>query len=316
MQSTLRRFARVALGCVFAAVTLLSIGCRHDGLAPYSEADELKVRTDEAKALADPRGDLAFLRNIEVTGNTVIGNADSKGVVLDHWQGQPLTVDRNDAATIAVSSGSETLLDGKAITAGQALPDAGKSWITNSSLSLKLMKNGDRVRFQAFDGKSEPLQTIHAPNFYAPTAKYRVAAEWVPNAKEMTYQRTNGGSTIPAHMDGYVQFSLDGKQYRLYGESLPADGKDPAMLFIVFRDTTSTTETYPASRFLYVRDGSREFPAGYKFDMAKPTKMMLDFNQAVNPVCAYNPNTHCPIAPPENRLPVAIPAGEKRYHEE
>ncbi len=316
MQSTLRRSARIAVGCAVTAATLLAVGCHSEGPSAYSEADELKVRADEAKALADPRGDLAFMRNIEIAGNTVIGGSESKGIALDHWQGEPLTVDRRGPATVAVSNGPETVLDSKPITAGQTLPDTGKSWITNSSLSLKLMKNGDRVRFQAFDSKSQPLQTIHAPNFYAPSAMYRVAAEWVPNAKEMTYQRTNGGSTIPAHMDGYVQFSLDGKPFRLYGESLPADGKDPAMLFIVFRDTTSTTETYPASRFLYVRDASREFPAGYKFDAAKPTKMMLDFNQAVNPVCAYNPNTHCPIAPPENRLPVAIPAGEKRYHEE
>lgn len=313
MQGTLRRHARVALGCAVTAVTLLAMGCRHSGLSPYSEADELRVRANEAKALADPRGDLAFLRNIELTGTTIIG---SKGISLDHWQGEPLTVDRKEAATVVINNGPETLLDGKHITANQTLPDTGKSWITNSSLSLKLMRNSDRVRFQAFDAKSVPLQTIHTPHFYAPSATYRVAAEWIPNAKEMTYQRTNGGSTIPAHMDGYVQFSIDGKQYRLYGESLPADNNDPAMLFIVFRDQTSTTTTYPASRFLYVRDGSREFPADYKLDVAKPTKMMLDFNQAVNPVCAYNPNTHCPIAPPENRLAVAIPAGEKRYHDE
>jgi len=42
---------------------------------------------------------------------------------------------------------------------------------------------------------------------------------------------------------------------------------------------------------------------------------MIDFNYAYNPSCAYNPQWHCPLAPPENRLPVAIPAGEQRYTE-
>lgn len=317
MEGVLRRYtAHVAVNCVLISVTLFATGCRHDGLSPYSEADEVRLRADESKNLADPRGDLAFMRNIEVTGNTVIGDSESKGIVLDHWQGKPFSIDRKGGQVVAVSSGAETLLDGKPILTGQTLPDSGATWITNGSLSLHLLKNGERVRFQAFDGKSQPLQAIHAPNFYAPTAAYRIPAEWVPAVREMQYHRTNGGSDIPAHMDGYVQFSLGGKPYRLYAETLPADGKDPSMLFIVFRDQTSTTETYPASRFLYVRDGSREFPKDYKFDSAKPTKLMLDFNQAVNPVCAYNPNTHCPIAPLENRLSVAIPAGEKRYNAE
>ena len=67
------------------------------------------------------------------------------------------------------------------------------------------------------------------------------------------------------------------------------------------RDLTSGHETYAASRFLDSKIG----PDG---------KVVLDFNEAYNPPCAYNPYTTCPLPPPENRLDVRIAAGEKIHH--
>jgi uncharacterized protein (DUF1684 family) len=64
---------------------------------------------------------------------------------------------------------------------------------------------------------------------------------------------------------------------------------------------TSGKETYAASRFL-------------EADPPKDGQVVLDFNEAYNPPCAYNPYTTCPLPPPQNRLPVRIEAGEKTYH--
>ena len=86
-------------------------------------------------------------------------------------------------------------------------------------------------------------------------------------------------------------------------------------LFFVFRDLTSETTTYQGSRFLTIDPvHDRALPPGVKFDTSKPTEIVVDFNSANNPACANNPFTSCPVAPPENRLPIAIEAGEKRYH--
>jgi hypothetical protein len=76
--------------------------------------------------------------------------------------------------------------------------------------------------------------------------------------------------------------------------------RDPEMghLFLPFRDVTSGTETYGAGRYLDV-------PA------TEDGRLLLDFNYAYHPYCAYNEAYSCPIAPPENRLPVAIRAGER-----
>ena len=96
---------------------------------------------------------------------------------------------------------------------------------------------------------------------------------------------------------GAVEFERDGKTYRL--EALDeGDGG----LFLVFADRTSGHGSYGAGRFL---------------DAPKPGAawhVALDFNQAYNPPCAFTPFATCPLPPPENRLDLAIDAGEKTYH--
>jgi uncharacterized protein len=72
-------------------------------------------------------------------------------------------------------------------------------------------------------------------------------------------------------------------------------------LFFIFRDLTAGKETYGAGRFLYS-------------DLPKDGQVVLDFNKAYNPPCAFTPYATCPLPPPENRLSIRIEAGEKKYH--
>lgn len=94
---------------------------------------------------------------------------------------------------------------------------------------------------------------------------------------------------------GRVLFEKDGAQY-----SLEALDEGDGQLFFVFADRTSGHQTYAASRFLYAQ------PAG------PDGKVVLDFNRAYNPPCAYTPFSTCPMPPPENRLDLAVAAGEKK----
>jgi uncharacterized protein len=68
----------------------------------------------------------------------------------------------------------------------------------------------------------------------------------------------------------------------------------------VFRDLTAGKETYPAGRFLYA-------------DMPRNGSVVLDFNKAYNPPCAFTPYATCPLPPPQNRMRVRIEAGELKY---
>ncbi len=74
----------------------------------------------------------------------------------------------------------------------------------------------------------------------------------------------------------------------------------PGRLYFVFRDASSGVETYETARFLYA-------------DLESDGTVVLDFNEAYNPPCAFNPFTTCPIPLRENRLDVKILAGEKAY---
>ena len=94
--------------------------------------------------------------------------------------------------------------------------------------------------------------------------------------------------------DGEVVFQLHGKEHRL--QPVHSSGQ----LFLIFKDKTAAHSTYGAGRFLYA-----DLPAG--------GKVLLDFNKAYNPPCAFTPHATCPLPPKHNQLPVPIEAGELRY---
>jgi len=93
-----------------------------------------------------------------------------------------------------------------------------------------------------------------------------------------------------------ITFKLDGKEYRL---DPVLEDKDK--LFFIFSDSTSGKATYWAGRFLYA-------------DLPEGETVVLDFNKAENPPCAFTPFATCPLPPRQNRLRVAIEAGELNYH--
>ena len=98
---------------------------------------------------------------------------------------------------------------------------------------------------------------------------------------------------------GWLPFVHGGKEYRLQ-VYMPKDTSEEKYWFIPFTDETSGGETYGSGRFI---------------DIDKPASdsTFLDFNYAYNPYCAYNHRYDCPIPPKENRLPIAITAGEKVF---
>ena len=97
-----------------------------------------------------------------------------------------------------------------------------------------------------------------------------------------------------------LHFTVDGTACALAAFKSAADASDDRTLFVPFTDVTTGAETYPAGRFLDLDEPAGEI-------------VVLDFNRAYNPLCNYSPAYNCPIPPAENRLPVAIRAGELTY---
>ena len=126
--------------------------------------------------------------------------------------------------------------------------------------------------------------------------KYRVTGRFIADERPSKSKVLNTYGDVDEYAtEGVVEFSLDGQALRLR----PFTTR-PKRFYFVFRDASSGHETYEAARFLYA-------------DLADDGTTVLDFNEAYNPPCAFNPFTTCPIPLAENRLRVKILAGEKAY---
>jgi uncharacterized protein (DUF1684 family) len=186
-------------------------------------------------------------------------------------------------------------------------PDDDKSapHLTIGSLNMYVIQRADRFALRVKDSKSPVLVGFHGLKWYAGDPAYHVIAKWIPYSPAKTITlATLAGTTYDAPVPGVAEFTLQGKTYRL--EPVLEDPK-ATQLFFVLRDPTSSTTTYHACRFLYT-----VLP---DHGLDKPGTLSLDFNRLENPPCAYTPYATCPLPPPGNRLPIALPVGEKRYHE-
>lgn len=121
---------------------------------------------------------------------------------------------------------------------------------------------------------------------------------------------TSGPDALPMHVVAYLDFRYRDRAARLSLFWIDVYGGG---LFLPFRDTTAPDVTYGAGRYLFdtVKGSTFERLDGLDGEQ----RIVLDFNYAYNPSCAYNPRWACPLAPPENRLPFAVPAGEKKFED-
>lgn len=128
-----------------------------------------------------------------------------------------------------------------------------------------------------------------------PDLAFELPVERFAEPEEIVLQTSTGGEQVYTRY-GRITFPVDGQEVSL------TVYQSEAGFFLPFVDGLAGAETYPAGRYLDPE------PAG-------PEMLRVDFNLAYNPYCAYNENWSCPLTPFENRLKVAIRAGEKLFHE-
>ena len=188
-------------------------------------------------------------------------------------------------------------IDGKSATAAKLDPDTSQH-VTNvemGSLRFHVIVRDERVGIRVLERDSAAARNFKGMLFYPLDMNYRVTAAWVPADGKKTIEVPNVlGDVTAQSVPGVAVFKVNGEDSKL--TALGGDVKKG--LFFVFNDLTAKNDTYPGGRFLDtgpIVDGH----------------VVLDFNRAYNPPCAVTPYATCPLAPKENRLTVAIPAGEK-----
>jgi uncharacterized protein (DUF1684 family) len=162
-------------------------------------------------------------------------------------------------------------------------------------LKFYLIRRGDRAGIRLKDNDSAARKHFEGLSWYPVDPTWRIEAKYSTwNEPHSIAFHNTIGQEESEPSPGYVTFQKDGHEFRL--EPTLDDGK----LFFVIRDQTSGKSTYGASRFLYT-------------EAPKNGVVILDFNKAENPPCAFTSYATCPLPPPQNRLAIEITAGEKKY---
>ncbi len=174
------------------------------------------------------------------------------------------------------------------------------SLVKSGTVSFFVIQRGERVALRVKDADSARRRQFPGLDFFEVDPAWRIEAQWVPFDPPHETKITNMiGQVSPASVPGKAVFTVEGHTIEL----LPIDEGPGEPLFFVISDVTSGEETYEASRFVYA-------------DAPKDGKVILDFNLAQNPPCAFTPFATCPLPPKENRLPFRVPAGEKKFRGE
>ncbi len=167
--------------------------------------------------------------------------------------------------------------------------------VSTGQIKFLVIQRGEEYFIRVKDNHSKIRSEFTGLKWFSIDPSWKISAKFTAYDKPRTILfDSQNGVKQPMQSPGYATFMRDGKEYRL--EPVWEDRQ----LFFIFRDATSNRSTYGAARFLYA-------------EPARNGTVMLDFNKAINPPCAFTAYATCPLPPPQNRLTLAVTAGEKKY---
>ena len=233
-------------------------------------------------------------------GDNTIGSAKDNDVVFAKGPAHlgKVTLAADGQLKIELAPDADARLDGKSAMAGELKWNGRRPTIvTVGTVSFFVIDRSGKKALRVKDSESERRAHFLGLDYFPIDPAWRVEADWVLFDDPKQILITNIlGQQSPAIIRGKAVFERDGKKIEL----LPIDEGPGEPLFFVISDATTGKETYGAARFLYA-------------DAPENGKVVLDFNRAENPPCAFTTFATCPLPPRENKLSFAVTAGEKDY---
>ncbi len=257
------------------------------------------VRAQRVARLTAPDGWLSLVGlHWLKPGPNRIGSAADNDIVLTKAPPYLGVIALNDGkTTITLDPHGTVLIDGKSQPQAELLFDP-PTLVSFGTASFFVIKRGDKFGLRVKDSEAESLKNFVGFDYFDIDPSWRIEARWEAFDPPREIEIANVIGLIEKYpTPGVAVFERDGKTYHL---TPYIEVPDDPELFIVFADRTSGKETYGAARFLYV-------------DKPKDGKLIIDFNHAYNPPCAFTPYATCPLAPAQNRLDLRVTAGEKKY---
>ena len=205
----------------------------------------------------------------------------------------------SDEVTFDAAPGAPITINGETAESALVLRDDGAEEpdvIEANGASVVAHRSGTRMSLRVRDPNGERTRTFQGFEWFPISGDCHVLGRFIPDATPRNLPVVNTFGDVDSYQtEGVVEFKLNGETLRLRPFT-----SEPGRFFFVFNDASSGNETYEAARFLYS-------------DLRPNGTTILDFNEAYNPPCSFNPFTTCPIPLPENRLPIKVLAGEKKY---
>lgn len=180
-----------------------------------------------------------------------------------------------------------------------------------SQESISAQQFQDNLNKSFADSLSSPLlekdlKEFKGLDFYPIDEKYIVKAKFKKSKNQKAFEMKTSTERLPKYIKyGEISFVLNGEKCKLnvyQNLELIKRKEYKNYLFLPFSDLTSGNETYIGGRYLDL-----EIPLG--------NSIIIDFNKAYNPYCAYNYKYSCPLVPLENDLKTAVKAGVKKFHD-
>jgi uncharacterized protein (DUF1684 family) len=293
----MRRVYALALVVTAAASLAFADTAYLEALAKWRQDRETDLKGDNSWLTV---AGLFFLTE----GRNSFGSGPLNDIVLPAAAPEEGGVLEFDGKKVTLRASQPLVVNGTPVTTTELRPSGGgkpADTVTMGSLSFFVHKSGDRFAIRLRDQNSDIRRTFTGLRWFAPNEAYKVTGRFEPYAAQKPVKVPNIlGDLEPYTAPGVVSFVLNGQPLKL--EVYDSGSGENRRFFIVFRDLTSGKETYASARFLYA-----DRPNG-------KGEVVLDFNKAYNPPCAFNPFTTCPLPSEQNRLRVRIEAGELDYH--
>ena len=297
MKRTAEQAYQIRVASRFAAFScILCVGILAETIDSQYRAEVERWRQDREAALKADGGWLTVTGLFWLKeGSNTLGSDAANDILLP--EGSPERfgdLQVKDGKVLFVSADASVRYNGKPVDRAEIRP-VGPDVLSSGAIQLLVIKRGDRLGLRLKDNNSQLRKHFTHLSWYSVAEDWRISARFVPapSPTKIVFDTIIGGQE-ESNSPGFVEFERDGKTYRLQAAG---EGR---RLFFVIRDQTSGRQTYAASRFLYA-------------DAPKDGTVILDFNKAENPPCAFTPYATCPLPPPQNRLPIAVTAGEMKY---
>lgn len=291
-------------GMLIGAVLATGVGASQAGMddgAAYNKQIQA-WRQHRVARLTAPNGWLSLVGlDWLKEGVNTLGSAKDSTIVLAKAPAHlgAITLDHGKA-TIALDAKSDATIDGTKKFAAELLDDSHEkaTMVAFGTINFYLVQRGDKFGLRFKDSDALTRKNFVGIDYFDIDPTWRIEAKWEAyNPPHEVEQANIIGQIEKTIVPGAAVFERDGKTWRLEPSiETPGDTN----LFLVFADRTSGKETYGAARFLYT-------------DPPADGKVILDFNKAYNPPCAFTPFATCPLPTPQNRLGMRVTAGEKKY---